>query len=100
MIRRILIILLAIILFTGIVVGAVSYSVASQGPYMPGDRFFHAQINAEQLWLNQLMRAGEPRANSLLNLLERRIDNLELLLGSKNQHLALAYLDEALRRYN
>ena len=96
MLRRILIILLAVFLFISIVGGAISYSVAYTGPYVPGDRFFRAQANAEQLWLNRLVQAGEPRANSLLDLLERRVDNLELLLGSEHQHLALAYLDTAL----
>ncbi|MCA9947987.1 MAG: hypothetical protein KC449_31105, partial [Anaerolineales bacterium] len=95
MLRRILIILLALFLFIDIVGGAVSFSVARSGPYVPGDRFFRGQTNAEQLWLNRLVRAGEPRANSLLDLLERRVDNLELLLGSANQRLALAYLDNA-----
>lgn len=63
--------------------------------YLPGDQFFRAQNNSEQLWLNHLVRVGEPRANSLLDLLERRIDNLEVLLGSDAQRLALAYLDNA-----
>ena len=98
MLRRILIILLAIILFTGIVAGAVSYSTARSGPYLPGERFFAAQTRAEQLWLNRLVRAGEPRANSLLDLLERRVDNLDAALGGEYQLVALSYLDIALNQ--
>ncbi|MCP4416501.1 MAG: hypothetical protein GY805_07760, partial [Chloroflexi bacterium] len=95
MMRRILIVVLAVVLFVDIVAGAVSYSVARSGPYLPGNRFFRAQINSEQLWFSRLVRAGEPLANSLLNLLERRVDNLEAVLDGENQRLALAYLDGA-----
>ncbi len=96
MIRRILLTILALLLFLSIVGGAVSYTIMVKAPFLPGDKLFQTQLWSEQFWYVTLTLDKTERAWLLLDLLERRIDNIEGVRGTANEMRALVYFDAAL----
>ena len=94
--RRILLIILAIMIFIGVVGSAGTYTVAARDPFLPGDWLFPAQIWSEQTWSLTYNDDQVQRTAILLSLLERRLDGLEALQGTNRERLALSYVDAAL----
>ncbi|MCP4428031.1 MAG: hypothetical protein GY803_26395, partial [Chloroflexi bacterium] len=94
--RRFLLTALAIILFLAVVGGAGTYVVAARAPFQPGNMLYAAQLWSEQQWGLSYNRDAVNRAGTLLILLERRLDDLEAVRGTKHELLALTYVDAAL----
>jgi len=95
MVRRILLMTLGLLLFAAIVGSATTYVLADNGRFLPGERLFHAQWSAEQFWLIRLPRASLPQAQSALQLLDRRLDNLEACQDQPCAGPTLPYLEFA-----
>ena len=88
--RRFLLISLALLLFIGVVGGAGTYVMAGKAPFLPGDWLFPVQIWSEQVWGLTFNNDATARADVLLNLLERRLDDLEAVRGTPNEWPAVA----------
>ncbi len=96
--RRFLLISLALLLFIGVVAGAGAYVMASKAPFLPGDWLFPTQIWAEQVWGLTFNHDAASRADVLLNLLERRLDNLEAVRGTADEWPALVIITNAMNQ--
>ena len=66
----------AFMIFLGIVGGAATYSMALNAPYLPGESLFSLQLASERLWGLGFNRDAKERAEALLILLARRLDEL------------------------
>ncbi|GAB4266197.1 MAG: hypothetical protein Kow0080_07250 [Candidatus Promineifilaceae bacterium] len=93
--KRILIIVLLTVLFLGIAGGGGSYSLALNAPYSPGDTLYGVQLASEQLWALSFNSNPVDRANVLLELLSRRLDDLFIVVGTSNEPVALTAVDNA-----
>jgi len=96
MMRRLLIAVSALAIFFVIVGASVTYSLALNTPHLPGDPLYPAQLASEQFWGLALNLNKADRAGVRLNLLARRLDDLEAVQGTSNEVAALNYFDEAL----
>ncbi len=94
--RRFFLISFALLLFVGVVGGTATYVMAGKAPFLPGSWLFPAQLWSEQQWGLAFNVDAAERAAVFLNLLERRLDDLEASLGTEHELIALTYLDRAL----
>ncbi|MFQ5399379.1 MAG: hypothetical protein ACE5E7_07245 [Anaerolineae bacterium] len=96
MMRRLLIAVSALAIFFVIIGASVTYSLALNTPHLPGDPLYPAQLASEQFWGLALNLNKADRAGVRLNLLARRLDDLEAVQGTSNELAALNYFDDAL----
>jgi hypothetical protein len=75
--------------------GGVSYSLALNTPYLPGDALYGAQLASEQIWALAFNNDANSRVEILMELFNRRLDELELVLGTEFEMRALTAVDEA-----
>ena len=98
MTRRILLAVSAVLLFIFIVGSALTFTFAWNGPFHPGHRLFPAQLTSEDFWRMRLIQGSQRRAVSALDLLERRVDDLEGAQDSQWELLALVVFEKGLDR--
>ncbi len=94
--RSLTYLLLAVIVLT-LAAGGAASSLAFIAPFRPGDALFPVQAGVEQL---RLALIGDPveLAGRLLDLVERRLDDLEAGLGTPGEAAALEAVDEAFQQ--
>ena len=93
--KRFIILASLITLLLAVLVFAAGYLMAATGPFHPGDPFFQLQSYSEQVRA-RLTNSTTSQASYRLDLIERRINDLEILAGGPNEILALQLLDKAL----
>ncbi|MBP7591870.1 MAG: cytochrome c3 family protein, partial [Chloroflexi bacterium] len=95
MIRRIVLITLGVVLFLTVVGSAATYTLADNGKNLPGDKWFDTQWAAEQFWMYRMQPSSLSRAEKSLDLLSRRLDNIESCQALTCTGSALNYMDFA-----
>ncbi|MCB8923193.1 MAG: hypothetical protein H6662_16520 [Ardenticatenaceae bacterium] len=93
--RRLLFIAIALLIFVGIVGAAASYRLVQKAPYLPGNVLFPLQAASEQMWGLGFNGDARARADTLLVLLSRRLDDLTAVQGTPDELTAVAALDRA-----
>ena len=93
--RKFVILATLIVVVTGILVVSAGWALAATGPFFPGELFYPIQSFAEQrqasLFLNHT-----GHALALLNLADRRANDLNYLAGTKFELAGIQALDRAL----
>ncbi len=95
--RRFLFLTLAVLFVFGFVLISAGTALARSGPFHPGDRFFPLQLFAEQQQVRWPV-SRQTHAEKMLNLYERRLEDLVIRTGSPHEIQALFYLDTALNQ--
>src|SRR4030065_2709342 len=87
---------------SSIILGLLSLLLATSGiavvvytPFRPGSLLFPLQDFGEQQ-ASRIYRDPIQKANFMLDLVERRISDLNARTGSKHEFIALKYLDKAI----
>ena len=73
--RRFILATLAVLFFLVIIFGTIIGAVAPKA--LPGDTLYPLRLWSEQLWYVTFASDQNEQTEALLNLLERRIDDLE-----------------------
>lgn len=96
--RRSLLGIAALVVFFGIVGSAVTYNLALNAPYAPGDMLFAAQDVSEQLWGIGFNGDSVNRAQVQLSLLAHRLDDLTAVHGTTDEMATVSALARAHER--
>jgi hypothetical protein len=71
--------------------------MATAGPLLPGDVLYPIQDVSEDLY-GEFLFGGLDRANYALDILEHKVDDFDLLIGTRYEVPALIALDKAIDR--
>ena len=94
--RRFILATLAVLFFLVIIFGTIIGAVAPKA--LPGNTLYPLRLWSEQLWYVTFASDQNEQTEALLNLLERRIDDLEQVRGTANELGALIYFEAAFDR--
>ena len=97
MLRRLLPYVLTVLIVLLLAGGAALSSLTWLAPFHPGDALFPLQYSVEQA---RLFLISDPTelAERFLDLVERRLYNLEARIGTPYELVALSYLDDAMNQ--
>ena len=93
--RRFLIMTVSVVLFVGIVGGALSYNLVTSGPYLPGDFLFSLQVASERLWGLSFNNDLLSRADVWLEILAQRIQDMAAVQGTEGEETAVSHFHQA-----
>ncbi|MCA9934742.1 MAG: hypothetical protein KC415_12495, partial [Anaerolineales bacterium] len=93
--RRLIILTLAIVLFTVTAGGAITYNLAQDGSHLPGETLFPLQVLSERMWGLGFNNDPVSRVEIWLGVLERRIANMEDVRGTDGEETAVHYFQQA-----
>ncbi len=93
--RRLVFSFIVLFLFLTVVGGALSYNLVKKSPYLPGDALFPVQVISEHIWGEKTIFDKTQRADVLLTVLARRLDEMEAVTGVSAELVAVQYVDAA-----
>ena len=96
--RRFAVKAILILLLTLVGIAGFTTVMATEGPLLPGDVLFPIQEVSENLYSDFLFRRLD-RAYYALAILEHRVDNFDVLVGTRYEVPALIALDKAIDKF-
>lgn len=96
--RRLYLTIATLLVFIGIVGGAVTYRLALNAPFAPGGVLFSLQDMSEQLWGVTFNGDRVDQAQIQLGLLAHRLDDLAVVQGTMDEVTAVSALTRAYNR--